>query len=253
MDAATDRGAHLEALERDGALLAAAAQAAGPDAPVPTCPGWSVRDLVLHQGQVHRWATFVVRDGLPKPSAVPDDHAGPLPDDAHLIDWFCAGHAGVLAALREAPDDLEAFRFLADAPPAAVFWARRQAHETEVHRIDAESALGRLTPIDPVRAADGIDELLTGFVPRPHMEVHAEPTQTLCVAPTDHPGSWFVTISDGPVVTTRAETPADCTVRGTANDLHLALWNRLGTESLTISGDAGVMQRFGQQVQITWR
>jgi uncharacterized protein (TIGR03083 family) len=253
MDAATDRAGHLDSLEREGRLLAAAAREAGPDAAVPTCPGWTVRDLVLHQGEVHRWATIVIRDALPKPSAVPADHLGALPDDAHLIEWFETGHAGLLAALRAAPDDLDAFRFLADAPPAATFWARRQAHETEVHRVDAESALGTLTAIEPDRAADGIDELLTGFVPRPHMQLRADPPQTLAIVLTDHPGAWHLTIGDGPVVTTRGEAPADCTVRGTAADVHLALWNRRGTEALDITGDADVLHRFREQVQISWR
>ena len=253
MDAATDRAGHLQALERDGLLLATAAAAAGPDAPVPTCPGWTVRDLVLHQGEVHRWASIVVRDGLPKPSAVPADHLGPLPDDHHLIEWFQEGHQRIIAALQAAPDDLDAFRFLADPPAAATFWARRQAHETEVHRVDAESAVGTVTPIDPGRAADGIDELLTGFLPRPHMELHSEPAQTMSVLPIDHPGAWLVTIGDGPVATTRSAAPADCTLRGTASDLHLALWNRLGTGSLDVSGDASVLHNFNEQVKIAWR
>ncbi len=256
MDAATDRVGHLESLEREGRLLATAARDAGPDAVVPTCPGWTVRDLVLHQGEVHRWATIVVRDALPKPSAVPADHLGALPDDDHLIEWFATGHARLLAALRAAPDDLDAFRFLAEAPPAATFWARRQAHETEVHRVDAESALGTLTPIEPHRAADGVDELLTGFIPRPHMRLRTDSPRTLAIVLTDHPGAWHLAFGDGPVATTRGhragQAPADCTVQGTAADVHLALWNRRGTEPLDITGDAGVLHRFREQVQITW-
>lgn len=254
MDAAMDRAAHLESLAREGALLAAAARAAGPDAAVPTCPGWTVRDLVLHQGEVHRWATIVVREGLPKPSAVPADHLGPLPDDEHLMEWFEEGRAQLLDALRAAPEDLAAFRFLADPPAgAATFWARRQAHETEMHRIDAESAAGALTPIEPDRAADGIDELLTGFVPRPHMQLRADPPCTLTVELTDRPEAWHLAIGDGPVVTTRGAAPADCTVRGTANDVHLALWNRAPIDALEINGDASVLHRFREQVQISWR
>ena len=252
-DASTNRAGHLDALEHDGTMLAAAAESAGPDTAVPTCPGWTIRDLVRHQGEVHRWATIVVRDGLSKPSAVPADHLGPLPDDDELIDWFLVGHARLLAALHAAPADLVAFRFLADPPPAAVFWARRQAHETEMHRIDAESATARLTPIAPQRAADGIDEMLTGFVPRPHMGLHAAPSRTLGVVPTDHAGAWHVSISEDPVVTTRGEAAADCTMRGTANDLYLALWNRLGTDSLDISGDAEVLRQFREHVKIEWR
>ena len=52
---------HLEALMRSGAALGEAATAAGLDAKVPTCPGWDVTDLVVHQGMVHRWAAANLR------------------------------------------------------------------------------------------------------------------------------------------------------------------------------------------------
>jgi hypothetical protein len=50
---AMEIGQHIAALERDGELLAEAAEAAGLDATVPACPGWRVRDLVRHQAYVH--------------------------------------------------------------------------------------------------------------------------------------------------------------------------------------------------------
>ena len=49
---------HIDALRTQGELMALAAGAgAGPDDPVPSCPEWTVRDLVRHLGGVHRWAT----------------------------------------------------------------------------------------------------------------------------------------------------------------------------------------------------
>ncbi|MFJ7770051.1 maleylpyruvate isomerase N-terminal domain-containing protein [Streptomyces sp. NPDC097107] len=60
----------VEILDREGVLLASAAEAAGVDAKVPTCPGWQVRDLLRHTGMVHRWAAEIVAEG----------HAGPVPD-----------------------------------------------------------------------------------------------------------------------------------------------------------------------------
>jgi hypothetical protein len=51
-----DVAEHIAHLQRDGVLLADAAARAGMDARVPTCPEWVVRDLVRHQGDVHRWA-----------------------------------------------------------------------------------------------------------------------------------------------------------------------------------------------------
>src|SRR3954463_2351043 len=72
---------------------------------VPSCPGWSVSDLVMHLGGVHRYLTPVLRDRLAVPPAPGDlsvlrlpadpvgwpapEHApnrGPMPPG--LVDWF---------------------------------------------------------------------------------------------------------------------------------------------------------------------
>jgi len=55
------------------------------------------------------------------------------------------------------------------APSPLAFWARRQAHETAIHRADAQlaaAAAGSGADLDPFPAglaADGVDELLMGF------------------------------------------------------------------------------------------
>ena len=41
-------GEHLDALRREGELLAAAAERSDLDTPIPTCPEWRMRDLVRH-------------------------------------------------------------------------------------------------------------------------------------------------------------------------------------------------------------
>ena len=35
------------------------------DDPVPTCPEWSLADLVLHLGEVHLWAAHAIVNGTP--------------------------------------------------------------------------------------------------------------------------------------------------------------------------------------------
>ena len=247
-----DRAAYLSRIAADGELFAAAASAAGPGAAIPTCPGWTMRELVLHQGEVHRWATSMVRDGLSKPSELPDDFLGPLPDNEHLVPWFEAGAATLIETLRAAPDDVQCFTFLADAPAPVMFWSRRQSHETAMHRVDAQSATGSITPLVPEYAADGIDEMLTGFVPRKHVPLHAEPPVTLAVRLTDAAGTWHLTISAGPGVTVREDRPGDCTISGSASDVYLALWNRQGVEPLTIEGDASVIEMFRDNVKVRW-
>src|SRR5215467_13949817 len=138
--ASFDVPGYVGALRREGELLAAAAQRAGLATAVPSCPGWAVRDLLRHTGYVHRWATGFVAEGLTRPGGASEEEIlSQGPADAQLPGWFCEGHAALVRALIAAPPDLECWTFLA-APSPLAFWARRQAHETAVHRVDAEQA-----------------------------------------------------------------------------------------------------------------
>ena len=123
--------------------MAEAVARADPGAAVPTCPGWAVRDLVRHMGGVHRWATGLRRRRAHRRRAarVWTRSSGAGPDDAELADWLRQGCAALVAALGAAPADLECWSFL-PAPSPLAMWARRQAHETAIHRVDAELAAG---------------------------------------------------------------------------------------------------------------
>ncbi|WP_327683159.1 maleylpyruvate isomerase family mycothiol-dependent enzyme [Kitasatospora sp. NBC_00458] len=244
---------HIDALRREGTLLADAAAGTDLAAPVPTCPDWRLRDLVLHTGQVHRWVTANVRDAHRTRMDADGERAawGPEPDDADLVDWFRTGHATLVATLTAAPADLDCWSFL-PAPSPLAFWARRQAHETAVHRTDADAAAGVEGPrVDAELALDGIDELLRGFMSLDRTRVRSERPRTVLVRPTDgdRPGPWLLTVSreqlsvelppGGP-----ADAPAaDLTLSGPAHDLYLLLWNRLpvDTDRVTRSGDRSLL------------
>ncbi len=224
----TETARFVEILDAEGRLLAAAAERAGTDAKVPTCPGWQVRDLVRHTGMVHRWATAFVAEG--HLSYHPD---GGLPDldGAALLAWFREGHRTLVDTLTSAPPDVACWTFL-PAPSPLAFWARRQAHETAVHRVDAESALGGTpTPLARDFAVDGIDELLAGFHARAKSQVRTTGPRELRVRVTDTDDAlWTVRLSSQPPVTERitgrGDQEADCEVAGPAAALYLALWNR---------------------------
>ncbi len=197
---------HIDALRRQGELLAAATDTADPGAAVPTCPDWTVRDLVRHMGGIHRWATGFVADRRTEPWRVGlDEVVGTWPDDPDLADWLRTGCTVLADALAAAPDDLECWTFL-PAPSARAMWARRQAHETAIHRVDAELAVGAApAPFGPAFAADGVDELLVGFVPRRSKSLRAERPVSLSVHCTDVPAAWLLAMRpDG--VTTATET-----------------------------------------------
>ena len=51
-----DHDAYIDAIERESAAFVAAADAADSDARVPSCPDWTVDDLLRHVGIVQRWA-----------------------------------------------------------------------------------------------------------------------------------------------------------------------------------------------------
>ena len=248
--------AYVAALEREGSLMAAAARAAGPDAGVPTCPGWTVRDLVRHTGGVHRWATRIVGD--PRTGPWKDDLeliSGGWPADPDLPDWLAAGSAGLALVLRAADPGLRCWAFL-PAPSPLAMWARRQAHETCVHRADAELADGRaVTPIAPEFAADGLDELLTGFITRQGGALRSPVPRMLRIDCADTDARWVVRIGpDAPVAERDPSTTADadCAVTGPAADVYLALWNRRPADDLDVAGDRSVLDLFRGGLRVRW-
>jgi uncharacterized protein (TIGR03083 family) len=234
------------------AVLRDNANRVGFEAPVPTCPGWTVRHLLAHQGMVHRWATSVIR-GFDLDTEAVEREGMQIAD---LLTWLDDGAKNLLQALVDAPDDLDVFFFLHDAPPPKVAWARRQCHETTIHAVDARSAaLGRMplaadTWIRPRLAADGVDELLTGFLPRRSSRLRSSTPRTVLVEATDTGDAWTLVVSDGPVVATRSRDAApDTVLRGTAVQLYLGLWSR-GEE---IASDDGFLDEWRRSVIVSWR
>ncbi|MER5944144.1 maleylpyruvate isomerase family mycothiol-dependent enzyme [Streptomyces sp. NPDC001928] len=239
----------VRTLDREGLLLAAAAEEAGAEAKVPTCPQWQVRDLVRHTGMVHRWAAAFVAEG--HTSYRPD---GGLPDldGAELFAWFREGHRHLVDTLAGAPADLQCWHFL-PAPSPLEFWARRQAHETTVHRFDAQTArAGTPDEIDPGFAADGVDELLRGFHARSRSRVRSAEPRVLRVRATDADDAvWTVRLSQEPPATERGGSArADCEISGPADRLYLSLWNRLPFPQVT--GDASIAELWRANSAITW-
>ncbi|HEY9368964.1 maleylpyruvate isomerase family mycothiol-dependent enzyme [Streptomyces sp.] len=245
----------VAALDESGRALADAADEAGLDAPVPTCPGWQVRDLLRHTAMVHRWAAAFVTEGH---TSYHPDGGEPQLDGEELLGYFREGHAALVEALTKAPADLECWTFL-PAPSPLAFWARRQAHETGVHRADAESALpSGPRPVDATLAVDGIDELLYAFHGRDRSRVRTETPRVLRVEATDTGDVWTVRLSPDAPSTTRttrsddSDGPADCTLSGPAWRLFLTLWNRLPADAVELTGDASLAALWREHSGITW-
>jgi len=234
----------IDALEVEGAGLASAADFAGWEASLPSCPDWCVRDLVAHVGEVHRWAAAIVGRALSRPEDAEAD-VGTAPAAADLLDWYVDGHAALVHTLRAAPEDLDAWTFLA-APSPLAFWARRQALETAVHRVDGELATGAAAPIDSALASVGIEEMLTGFGRRRREfapgVIRLEPSETT---------AWQITLGPQGAVSEPdpADTPRDVTISGTTSDVYLWLWNR--PSPVRIEGDEDVARQWAS-VRVRW-
>lgn len=258
-----DSGCHVNCLEREGVLLADAAAQAGLDAAVPSCPGWRVRDMLAHTGYVHRWAAGFVAEQRTTPVDTPDE-AGVLalaPSDDTLLGWFRDGHAALVRTLREAQPGVQCWSFL-PAPSPLAFWARRQAHETAIHRADAElaaSAAGAASGLSAYPAgfaADGVDELLLGFLARSMKRGRWQGRPgTLGIHADDGAAGradWLVVTGQDGLSVTRGEGPADCDVTAPAATLYLALWNRGPVTGLEVRGDPAFLDAFRSGLQVTW-
>jgi len=241
---------HIEALRIEGMSLADSAEATGLDPAVPTCPEWTVRDLVRHVGEVHRWALSHVAGRLQEINTDQASLQTWPSDDAKLIAWFREGHANLLQGLETNDPELQCWSFLPNGPTGLRFWARRQAHETAMHRVDAQSVTGEINPAPAEFAVDGIEEMLRGFFARrPTRMISADPVSFELVR-TDAPGSWHVRIDDqGASV---VEGSSQTQVHGTAFELYLLLWNRRELSAFELSGPTAGLDLWRDKAKVRW-
>lgn len=242
---ALDPSVYVAALRAEGAALVAAARRAGPAADVPSCPDWTVADLLGHVGAVLTWQSDIVGRCV----AEPDFVFPAAPDDpAERADWV-AGAVTTLADVLAAADPTAPMWTLA-GPGTVAFWLRRAAHETALHRVDAELAGGTAAPVDAVLAADALDEyfaVVVGVRVRDRMTGTGESVHVHC---TDVAGEWIVRLlPDGPEIE-RVHAKGDVAARGPASDLLLALRNRADLTSVDVVGDAAVLEAFRARASV---
>lgn len=237
-----DFASYLEQVEQQAGALRAAAVAAGPDAAVPTCPEWTVHQLVRHIGRVHNMVVQALRSE-PTAERVRAEQSPEAWEP--LLAWWDEQLATMLRDLRAAGPDAPAWAFGSTAPEVANsgYWARRQAHETAIHRLDAEHAkagTGEASAVpslvfDPDLAADGIDELLLLVMPRRLTREPPEAEGTVLFHAADAGRAWLVRLRPGavPVVGPAGDIDADASVVGTADAVYRAAWRRPSTAIVT--------------------
>ncbi len=240
-----DTGFWLAALRRDAALLRAAVTPDVFDTQVPSCPEWTVRDLVHHVGTVYGVARVNAAGGNP---AVPARPTGDLPDDAGLLAWWDGEFQAMHDVLEKLDPEQPAWNW---APRAKVvaFWPRRMAHETAVHRWDAQMAAGVTEPLDVEIAADGITEVLDTWLPGGKGKGDGAAEGVVRLIATDAEREWHIRVGDGTValLDTATLVPEDPAAHaqavGTASDLELALYGRLGFDALELAGDPRLLDQ----------
>jgi len=237
---ALDPDTYLEHLRRDGDALARAAER-DLTAPVPSCPDWTMADLVRHTSQVHRNRTVLARlneteypDGLTRE---------PGPDNIdQLLDWYRAGLNELVAALEEVGPDAPTWTWTGEN--RVRFWMRRMAQETTVHRWDAQNAIGDAEPIEPALASDGVDEFLDAFIPGEGIPWEGK-AGTVHLHCTDVEGEWTVALEPKDIPTyERGHSKGDAAVRAAAHDLLMFVWRRVEPKDVEVLGNAALVDEF---------
>ncbi|MGM1057767.1 maleylpyruvate isomerase N-terminal domain-containing protein [Saccharothrix sp. Mg75] len=241
--------------ERSAAFRAAVAAAPDLDAPVPTCPGWTLFDLARHIGEGRRaWAATVAAGPAAAKSAPVG--APPAPRDREaLSDWLAASTRELLDALREAGPDANCWVWwgVSQSPPTTGAVARHQLQEIAVHTYDAQLTAGAPRPLPDEVAVDGVEDFLFTCCATTHAWPH-DPAVVEYHATEGR--SWRLWLSADGARAARLPEPGnaggataggaaagevvDASARASAHELVLALYGRAPMDSLDLVGDRRV-------------
>jgi uncharacterized protein (TIGR03083 family) len=233
----------LAALRREGAGFGAALTPDALDHRVPSCPDWNLGELAAHLGESYRYhAANVVRGTTERPTG----HPGPPPTGEALIGWWQESFAVIVDALSGLEPEAPAWNWSIQ-PPTVSFWFRRMAHETAVHRWDAQLVSGLTEPIEVQLAADGIDEALDTYLAAGHRAGPENLRGVISLRATDTAASWAVRVRGVGLSLLDTDTVFDdpphaqCAAAGSASDLLLAIWGRVPFSVLTIEGNGELL------------
>lgn len=224
-----EREVGIEIVQREATRIIDLIEDAGDDAAhmrLPSCPDWTLPDLADHLGRVYAMVDAALATGSNaalEPSSIPR-----RPDGQAPAEWLAERLGILLDALGSVREDARCWNFV-DGPGGPVaFWWRRQAHETLIHRVDAEQASGAgVTPADPELAADGIGDFLeiSGLREVAWDEVELGRGLSIHLHATDEPGAEW-TVDTERRTYALAHLKADVALRGPSFALDLWCWRR---------------------------
>jgi uncharacterized protein (TIGR03083 family) len=241
----------LAGLRAEAAAFRAAVDQPGAlELPVPTCPEWTVQDLVHHLGRTYWFVRGIVLRGeisRPDVPAIPPktEHA----DGPESLTWWDERLSGLQAALDSLDPEAPAWNWAPQAKKVA-FWHRRMAHETAVHRWDAQMAVGLTDPIETKLASDGITEVLDTWLPAGKRLGPRDRSGIVALRATDVEQVWHVRLRGEGVALLDTDTLLDgdaeqrerAIAAGTASDLLLSLYGRVSFDVLDLAGDMKLLE-----------
>ena len=237
--------AELVAFVRSEGEAIVSASRQGTDASVPRCGDWTVADLCRHVGAIYGYVAHVVVERMTSASDVrPEAQA-----DADPVEWLADQLDELVAALSGCDADTPMWNWSGETQVAA-FWARRAAHESAVHRFDAQRAHGIAQPIDADLAEDGLDEFVDVLLPAVAAHRGITLPATTYAFESIENGTWRVRFDDDGVRRADADAAADVTVRGTSSALLLSINNRVAWTSLEVDGDAAALDAWSRAVTL---
>jgi uncharacterized protein (TIGR03083 family) len=219
-----------------------------PQATVPTCPEWRVRDLVGHIGQAYRWSAGLVRSRAAAPPPDPRDAEPGGPQEWPT--WLRDSAVDLVDAITDTGPETDVWTFVGEQP--ARFWLRRMLADSAVHLADAAITAGRPFTISPDLAADTLSEGL-GLISaagaadlKPELGELRGHGQTLQLRPTDVEPGWLITREPGGVTWERRTADADVVVDAPVRDLLLVFSRRVAPDDtrLTITGDRALVDHW---------
>jgi uncharacterized protein (TIGR03083 family) len=221
-----EHGRFLDALGIEVELLIEAAHSAPADTPVPSCPGFTIGEIIRHLGGVYRAARLWISEGRTPRQWQRNPATGQSTED-----YLRTGFDELLGELTtHSPDSYAASWWPADRTYG--FWYRRMAHETTIHRYDVEDAVG--LPIPEVAddfAVDGVDEALAVWFGQrlPMLGLSGTATKTVAVRTGGH--HWIARAGPGVTEAWRCSAEeaerADGLVSASPTSMYLWMWGRL--------------------------
>ena len=244
------REQYLIHLNADYQLLASAI----PETPVdvPSCPGWSTNDLAKHMAHVYLGQAYVVETGS---QAENKEHLAPYPRTEDFMEFMSWGFAAITKALDINRPERPTWSWH-HSDQSVDFWFRRMAHETVIHRIDAEQAAGEVSTIDQDLALDGVDEVLD-FLPLlgswPEAPNVAFGIVSIVASTKNGSKIWdmhFTNEAATVSVADQANASARLVISGDAEAMDLYLWGRIDSSDPRISLTGEGEETFKQLMQV---